>query len=84
MFFDQIHVYSMLVFSISITSLHEVTCTSTHFFDFCTTYLFVSPTDLMQYMYVYQRRTTPSDAYKKHENENKFHCFDRKNGCFAL
>jgi hypothetical protein len=37
------------------------------------------------YMYVSpQRRTTPCNAYKKHENEKIIRCFDPKNGCFAI
>ena len=39
-------------------------------------------------MYVHRRRTIPCNAYylynKKHENEKIIHCFDQKNGCFAI
>jgi hypothetical protein len=55
-----------------------------HFVDFYNkTYFCVSPTDVIV-LCDNQRRTTPSKAYKKHENENKFHFFDPKNSCFAV
>ena len=50
-----------------------------YFFLTFTTYFYVSP----------QRLCTSTDddqcnAYKKHENEKIIHCFDPKNGCFAI
>ena len=54
--------------------------TELFFFDFYNIFLCLTPTT----MYVHRRRTTPCNAYKKHENEKIIHCFDPKNGCFAI
>ena len=40
-------------------------------------------------MYVYTYTSTDDEQhhamhYKKHENEKIIHCFDPKNGCFAI